>query len=98
MIRNATKEITKIDVDVLLETLLDRGCKLVVHNDEVNTFEWIIDSLVEICKHSPQQAEQCAYIIHFNGSYAVKTGTEDELKPMREALVDRDIGATIEYD
>lgn len=70
--------------------------KLIVWNDEVNTFDWVIKSLVDICGHSTEQAEQCAWIIHYRGKYAVKYGPEDELKPMREALVDRGIGATVE--
>ena len=77
-----------------MEDLLGRH--LVVHNDEVNTFDWVIQSLVEICRHSVEQAEQCAMIIHFKGKYAVRQGQDDTLRPMREALVDRGINATIE--
>jgi len=77
-----------------IEDLLGR--QLVVHNDEVNTFDWVIESLVDICRHSWEQAEQCALIIHNNGKYGVKSGTDDQLKPMRSALVDRGINATIE--
>ena len=82
-----------------VEELLDDvsfSRKLIVHNDDVNTFDWVIESLVEICRHSYEQAEQCAYIIHFNGKYAVKTGSQTELKPMKDALIDRQINATIE--
>ena len=74
----------------------DDPCHLVVWNDEVNTFEWVIESLVDICKHSYEQAEQCAYIIHFRGKYSVKQGTFEDLKPMCEAIIDRGIGATVE--
>ena len=70
--------------------------KLLVWNDEINTFDWVIQSLVEICGHTSEQAEQCAWIIHHKGKYAVKKGSEKKLKPMREALVDRGIGATLE--
>ena len=69
---------------------------LIVWNDEVNTFEWVIETLVEVCGHSYEQAEQCAYIIHFRGKYAVKEGSYDDLKPMCDAITDRGIGATIE--
>ncbi len=69
---------------------------LIVWNDEVNTFEWVIETLVDVCQHSEQQAEQCAYIIHFKGKYAVKQGSYDELKPLREAISERGIGATVE--
>jgi ATP-dependent Clp protease adaptor protein ClpS len=69
---------------------------LIVWNDDVNTFEWVIETLMEICGHSYEQAEQCAYIIHFKGKYAVKHGIYEDLKPMCEAITDRGIGATIE--
>jgi ATP-dependent Clp protease adaptor protein ClpS len=80
--------------DVLTVDQLQR--KLIVWNDEVNTFDWVIQSLVEICDHMPEQAEQCAWLIHTKGKYAVKHGEEDELRMMREALADRGIGATVE--
>jgi ATP-dependent Clp protease adaptor protein ClpS len=82
------------DVEVL--DITDKGCSLIVWNDEVNTFEWVIETLVEICNHSYEQAEQCAMIIHHQGKYAVKNGTYDFLKPMCDAITDRGIGATIE--
>ena len=69
---------------------------LIVWNDEVNTFDWVIETLVEVCKHTREQAEQCAYIIHYQGKYAVKQGDYDTLKPMRESIVERGINATIE--
>ena len=82
------------DTDVL--TTLDEPYSLIVWNDEVNTFEWVIETLVEVCGHSAEQAEQCAYIIHFQGKYAVKQGSYDELKPQCDAITDRVIGATLE--
>jgi ATP-dependent Clp protease adaptor protein ClpS len=82
------------DTDVL--TTLDEPYSLIVWNDEVNTFEWVIETLVEVCGHSAEQAEQCAYIIHFQGKYAVKQGSYDELKPQCDAITDRGIGATLE--
>ena len=82
------------DIDVLDD--IDQSCSLVVWNDEVNTFEWVIETLVEICNHTQEQAEQCAMIIHSHGKYAVKHGGYNELKPMCDAITDRGIGATIE--
>ncbi len=82
------------DTDVL--TLTDAPYSLIVWNDEVNTFEWVIETLIDICGHSFEQAEQCAMIIHHKGKYAVKEGAYDELKPMCEAITERGIGATIE--
>lgn len=69
---------------------------LIVWNDEVNTFDWVISSLIEVCDHSQEQAEQCALIIHHNGKYAVKQGEFTKLRPMCEALLDRGISATVE--
>ncbi len=84
----------KEEVDVLTETATP--FQLVVWNDEVNTFEWVIETLIAVCGHSPEQAEQCAMLIHTKGKYAVKNGEYDELKPMCDAITDRGIGATIE--
>jgi len=77
-------------------TLLDEFCTLIIWNDEVNTFDWVIETLIEVCGHSSEQAEQCAMIIDSKGKYAVKEGSFDILKPMCEAILDRGIGATIE--
>lgn len=82
------------DVDVLTEH--HEPCSLIVWNDEVNTFEWVIETLIEVCGHTTEQAEQCAYIIHFQGKYAVKEGSYEALKPMCDAITERGIGATVE--
>ncbi|MBO9572025.1 MAG: ATP-dependent Clp protease adaptor ClpS [Chitinophagaceae bacterium] len=82
------------EIDVLTDH--DYPYSLIVWNDEVNTFEWVIETLVEVCGHSAEQAEQCAYLIHYKGKYAVKDGDYDELKPYCDAITDRGIGATIE--
>jgi len=71
-------------------------CHLIIWNDDVNTFEWVIKTLMEICGHSYEQAEQCSYIIHFHGKYAVKNGSFDDLKPQCDAICERGINATIE--
>jgi ATP-dependent Clp protease adaptor protein ClpS len=62
----------------------------------VNTFEWVIETLMEVCAHEQEQAEQCAWLIHNRGKYAVKNGSYEILKPMCDAITDRGIGATIE--
>lgn len=82
------------DTDVLTTT--DEPCSLIVWNDDVNTFEWVIETLVEVCGHTAEQAEQCAFLIHFKGKYAVKQGSYDDLKPQCDAITERGIGATIE--
>jgi ATP-dependent Clp protease adaptor protein ClpS len=91
---NNPKPLQEQEVDVL--TMYEDPCNLIVWNDEVNTFEWVIETLMEVCKHSREQAEQCAYIIHYQGKYAVKNGSYDELKPFCDAITERGINATIE--
>ncbi len=82
------------EIDVLDEVLNESS--LVVHNDDLNTFDWVIKALIEICEHSTEQAEQCTIIVHYKGKCAVKSGSFDHLKPMKDGLSDRGIGATIE--
>lgn len=80
--------------DVL--TRHENSCQLIVWNDEVNTFDWVISTLIDVCGHSQEQAEQSAMIIHTKGKYAVKEGSYDTLKPMCNAITERGIGATVE--
>ena len=82
------------DTDVLTDDAAQ--CSLVVWNDEVNTFDWVIETLINVCGHSQEQAEQCALFIHTKGKYAVKNGSYEELLPKKEAITERQIGATIE--
>ena len=77
-------------------TLTDSYCSLIVWNDDVNTFEWVIETLIDVCGHSTEQAEQCAIIIDSKGKYAVKNGTYDDLKQDCDAITERGIGATVE--
>lgn len=84
----------QFDADILED--LENSHSLIVWNDNINTFEWVIETLIEVCGHDEQQAEQCAMIIHHKGKYAVKHGSYDDLKPMCDAITDRGIGATIE--
>ena len=87
---------TKFNEQTDLLTAVDDFCTLIVWNDDVNTFEWVIETLIKICGHSPEQAEQCAIIIDSKGKYAVKEGSYDLLKPQCDAITDRGINATIE--
>ena len=72
--------------------------QLIVYNDEVNTFDWVIDSFIEILGHTSEQAEQLSIIIHFKGKATVKTAPMSELRPKKDALVDRGISAVIETE
>lgn len=69
---------------------------LIIHNDDVNTFDWVIKCLVDILEHTHDQAEQCALIIHYKGKATVKTASFSFLKPRQEALCDRGLSAVIE--
>ena len=68
---------------------------LVVFNDDFNTFEHVIETLIRVCKHTPEQAEQCTWLIHYKGKCTVKTGSYDELNPFREAICEKGIDAKI---
>lgn len=68
---------------------------LVVFNDDFNTFEHVINTLIKVCKHTTEQAEQCTWIIHYTGKCAVKKGAFDYLKPMRESICEAGIDARI---
>lgn len=98
MIRDSFNEATKpwqeTEKEVITELI--SSYSLIVWNDEVNTFEWVIETLIKICNHTTEQAEQCAMLIHSQGKYGVKKGDYETLKPMCDAITDRGIGATIE--
>lgn len=69
--------------------------ELIVYNDDVNTFEFVIETLIEVCDHTPEQAEQCTLIIHYKGKCAVKSGDYDLLEPMCSEILRRGITASI---
>ncbi len=68
---------------------------LVLHNDDVNTFDFVIESLIEICDHTVEQAEQCTWLVHYKGKCDVKSGSFDFLEPMCTALLERGLSAEI---
>jgi len=81
------------DVDVLLEN--DFHHHLVLHNDDVNTFDYVIETLIEVCEHTPEQAEQCAILVHYKGKCDVKTGSIEELIPKNNKLLSRGLSSEI---
>lgn len=83
------------DIELLEETVETEVRSLVVFNDEVNTFDWVINTLVEVCEHAPEQAEQCTLIIHFKGKCSVKVGEFESLVSMRNEICRRGISAEI---
>ena len=89
-------ELPEESYELLLDEELESGQHLVVYNDDVNTFDFVIESLIKVCRHDRVQAEQCSILIHYTGKCAVKDGFFTELRPMCEALLDRGISASIE--
>lgn len=81
--------------EVLEEIVTTETHSLVVYNDEVNTFGFVIETLIDVCAHDENQAEQCTMIIHFKGKCAVKNGSWDELVSMRNEICRRGISAEI---
>ncbi len=88
--------------DVLTEEAVEVATKtekepvIVLYNDEVNTFDHVINCLVKYCKHALIQAEQCAWIVHYNGKCAVKHGPRPKLTPIASALLDKGLSVEIE--
>lgn len=82
-------------VEVLEEVVAVDERDLMVYNDDYNTFDHVINTLIKVCKHSKEQAEQCTWLIHYKGKCSVKKGTYEELKPMKEGICEAGIDAKI---
>lgn len=88
-----------IEEEVVLRQEVSAGneiAQMIIYNDDVNTFDWVIECLMEICNHTFEQSEQLSVIIHFKGKATVKTGAFKTLKPMKDALIERGLNAVIE--
>ena len=92
------KPLWEEEEDVLVEDDIgsDSPVHIIVYNDDVNSFDWVIHCFMDILKHSHEQAEQLSIIIHFKGKATVKTGSKKELIPLCEALQDRGLSAVVE--
>lgn len=90
------KEVTKKQEETDLLEEVGEQYKVVLYNDDVNTFDWVIECLVEICEHDSLQAEQCALLVHFKGKAVVKSGELQDMQTICQALCDRDLSAVIE--
>lgn len=82
--------------DIELDELLKESDVLIVFNDDVNTFDHVINTLIRVCKHSLEQAEQCTYLIHYKGKCAVKVGERVKLRPMAQSICEAGIDARIQ--
>ena len=98
MKKKTKKKMTETEelVDISEITRIVDQKNLVVFNDDFNTFDHVIDSLIKVCSHNPIQAEQCTFIVHYKGKCDVKKGDYDTLEPMCTALLDRGITAEIQ--
>ena len=90
----STKE--QILEEVKIDELLGNENIIVLFNDDVNTFDHVIETLINVCKHEPIQAEQCALLVHYKGKCDVKSGGLKELVPMCSALLDAGLSAEIQ--
>ncbi len=88
-----TREKTKEQVDIKEDVAKQN--EIVLYNDDINTFDHVIDSLINACDHTPEQAEQCSIIVHYKGKCTVKTGDYDDLKPRCSMLLDAGLSAEI---
>ena len=93
-ISNNTQTEVLEDIKVLDQVVDSKN--LIVFNDDFNTFDHVIDSLIKVCRHDPIQAEQCTWLVHYKGKCQVKEGDYDTLEPMCTALLDRGITAEIQ--
>lgn len=93
MVFEANPEVLE-QVDV--ETLLENNNQIVLFNDDVNTFDHVINTLIKVCQHDSIQAEQCAMLVHYKGKCTVKTGPYKELEPKCTALLDAGLSAEIQ--
>ncbi|MBQ9639015.1 MAG: ATP-dependent Clp protease adaptor ClpS [Bacteroidales bacterium] len=90
-----SKEQHKESTDQELDLLEDSGCKLILYNDDYHTFDYVIKALVDICRHTVEQAEQCSIIVHYTGKCTVKNGSYEELLPMHTAMLDKQLSTEI---
>lgn len=87
---------TKTEEKVIIKEKVAHTKSIILFNDEVNTFDFVIESLIEICGHDHIQAEQCTLIVHYKGKCDVMKGGYDDLKPPCEELLRRGLSAEIQ--
>ena len=87
--------IEKIQEEVLVEEAIGVNNEILLHNDDVNTFDHVINCLIRYCDHTLEQAEQCAYIVHYNGKCTVKTGSYDDLEPRCSSMLKANLSAEL---
>lgn len=93
-IQRSTETQTEVLLEIEEEVVADK--QIILYNDDFNTFEHVIESLIKVCKHDSVQAEQCAFLVHYKGKCSVKKGSYEELEPICTALLERNLTAEIE--
>ncbi|WP_093305800.1 ATP-dependent Clp protease adaptor ClpS [Salegentibacter agarivorans] len=86
---------TKEEVLEEVKTTTQKENEIVLYNDDYNTFDHVIETLIYACEHTPVQAEQCAILVHYKGKCIVKTGSFDDLKPRCSKLLEEGLNAEI---
>lgn len=89
-------EVSKPELNEFTDAGSGNECLLMLHNDDVHSFDYVIESLIEVCQMEATQAEQCTYLVHYKGKCDVKKGSFEVLKPFKEGLIDRGLNATID--
>jgi len=87
---------TQVLEEVELKEKTQKELNVVLYNDDINSFDFVINSLIEVCDHEPLQAEQCTILVHYKGKCDVKRGSFADLRPIRNELTNRGLSATIE--
>lgn len=94
-VKNYENPKRQYEEEILVLDETDEIYKLVLYNDDIHTFDEVIEALIQICKHEPMQAEQCTMLVHYKGKCTVKTGSMDLLKPMHDKLISRSLTSEI---
>jgi ATP-dependent Clp protease adaptor protein ClpS len=90
--------ITKKKTQSKVEEILSKPYRLILHNDDFSTFDWVITCLIKVCKHDNEQASQCAHIVHFNGKCDVKYGDLETISEMKNKLQSAGLSVTMEVN
>ncbi|PJB12352.1 MAG: hypothetical protein CO119_06990 [Flavobacteriales bacterium CG_4_9_14_3_um_filter_40_17] len=91
----STQEKEQVAVEFLEETEVTSQHEIILFNDDVNTFDYVIETLMDVCEHSKEQAHQCSLIVHYKGKCAVKTGPIEDLKPRCSLLLEAGLSAEL---
>jgi ATP-dependent Clp protease adaptor protein ClpS len=90
--------ITKKQVESKVDEILSKPYRLILHNDDFNSFDWVITCLIKVCKHEYEQASQCAHLVHFKGKCDVKYGDLETISEMKEKLKNAGLSVTMEVN